>query len=89
MILVVPMDPAYLPEAGLIIAGVFTGVAALSFLFTHRRAQARRLAVASFACFALVYVMAMTQHATPKPQRQYGPRVAPQVPADSARPERR
>lgn len=65
-ILVVPMDPAFLPEAGLITAGVFTGVAALSFLFTHRRRQAARLAAASVACFALVFVMAMTFHGTPK-----------------------
>jgi hypothetical protein len=88
-ILVVPMDPAFLPEAGLIIAGAFTGVAAVSFLFTHRHTQAARLAAASVACFALVFVMAMTLHNPPKPARPYGPRVKPEAAPDSTASDRR
>jgi len=66
-LLVVPMDPAYFPEAALIVAGVFTAGAAIHFLIAHDRQKALRSAAASLACFALVVALALTFHARPKP----------------------
>lgn len=67
MVLVVPMDPVFLPEMALLTAGVFTGVAALRSLLARERSRFLRLTVASLACFALVLASIATLHhaATP------------------------
>ena len=67
MILVVPMDPQFLPEAGFVIAGLFAGAAAIHFLLTRQRRNAMRAVAAVVACTALVFALAKTLHNPPKP----------------------
>lgn len=61
-VLVVPMNPAYLPEFGLLIGALFTGVAAINFALTRRGSQAVRMGAASVGCAALMLLLASTAH---------------------------
>lgn len=61
-ILVVPMNPEYLPELALIIGALFTGVAALAFASSREFGRAARAGAASLACAAVVVVLVTTMH---------------------------
>src|SRR5262245_28133422 len=65
--LVVPMDPQYLPELGLLIGGLFAAGAAVHFLLVHQKSQAIRAGAATLGCIALALVLAKTAHTTPDP----------------------
>jgi hypothetical protein len=67
MILVVPMNPEFLPELGLLIASVLAGGAALRLLFARQLGKAMRAGAASVACIALTFVMVKTFHKLPGP----------------------
>jgi len=63
----VPMDPQFLPEAGLLFVGVFAGAIALYRVFTRKLSQAMRAGAASLACIAVAFVIAGNFHKPPKP----------------------
>ena len=65
----VPMDPQFLPEAGLLLAAVFAGAIALYLLFTLQVSRAMRAGAVSLACIVLAFVLARTLH---KPSRPPG-----------------
>lgn len=58
----VPMDPQYLPDAGLVLAGVFTGAIALYRLFRRQLGAAGRAGAISLVCFALAFVLVANCH---------------------------
>lgn len=58
----VPMDPQFLPEAGLLLAAVFAGAIALYLLFTRQVSRAMRAGAVSLACIVLAFVLARTLH---------------------------
>jgi len=62
-----PMNPEYLPEAGLLLAGIFAWVVALRFLFTRRLSNALRAGAAGLGCFILAFVLVKTVHNSPGP----------------------
>ncbi|HYJ32449.1 MAG TPA: hypothetical protein VE326_04455 [Candidatus Binatia bacterium] len=57
-----PIDPQFLPETALLIAAVFSGVAAIRFLLVGRRADALKAAAGALGCIALAFVLAKTMH---------------------------
>ena len=61
-LLTVPMDPSYLPELTLIIAGLATAGAAIVFAFARRFGHALRAGAASVVSVALVFLLAKTTH---------------------------
>lgn len=67
MIQVVPMNPEYLPELGLLIAGGFAAGVAIHSLATRRFRRSLLAAAAGLACLALTFVSAKTLHRPPGP----------------------
>jgi len=65
-VLVVPMSPEFLPEAALLLAGVFAGVIALRHLFARQLSGALRAGAIGVACIALAFVLARTHGERPK-----------------------
>jgi len=61
----VPMNPEYLPEAGLLLAGVFTGAIALYCLFTRQLRKAMQRGGISLACVAAAVLMVGNFHKPP------------------------
>ncbi len=62
-----PMNPEFLPEAGLLFVGILLAVVAIRFLFTRQLRKSLVAATASLVCFSLVFVLARTAHKPPKP----------------------
>jgi len=62
MILVVPIDPQFLPEIALLVAAVFSGVAAIRFLIGGNRSHALKAGAGAVGCIALAFVLARTMH---------------------------
>jgi hypothetical protein len=62
MILVVPIDPQFLPETALLVAAVFSGVAAIRFLIGGNRSHALKAAAGAVGCIALAFVLTKTMH---------------------------
>ena len=58
--LVVPMSPEFLPEAALLLAGVFAGVLALRFLFARQPSNGMKAGAISITCIILAFVLAGT-----------------------------
>jgi len=67
MILVVPMDPTFLPEAALLLAGVLGFAFALRLLVIRQAGRAMGIGAASLACIALGFLMARTLHKPSEP----------------------
>lgn len=66
MILVVPVDPQFLPEVMLLIAAVFSGVAAVRFLVLGHRANALKAAAGAAGCIVFAFVLVKTMHPSPE-----------------------
>jgi hypothetical protein len=62
MILVVPIDPQFLPETALLVAALFSGVAAIRFLIGGNRSHALKAAAGAVGCVALAFLLAKTMH---------------------------
>lgn len=62
-----PMDPQYLPEAGLLLAGIFAWAVAIRFLITRQWRSAWKAALAGLGCFILAFVLVKTVHNPPEP----------------------
>jgi hypothetical protein len=58
----VPMNPEYLPEAGLLLAGVFVGAMALYRILTRQPSRALRAGAVSLACISLALVLVGNCH---------------------------
>ena len=67
MILVVPMDPQYLPEAGLLFGGLVAAVTLVHFLRTRQMHQAIRSGLIVAGCVGAAAAMALTLHKAPGP----------------------
>lgn len=57
-----PVDPQYFPEAALLVAAMFSGVASVRFLVAGRRASALKAVGGGVACLLLTIVLAKTTH---------------------------
>lgn len=62
MILVVPVDPQFLPETALLIAAIISGVGAIRFLVLGHRANALKAAAGALGCIVLTFLVAKTMH---------------------------
>jgi hypothetical protein len=67
MILIVPMDPQYLPEAGLLFGGIVAAVTVVHFLITKQARKAIRSGLIALGCVGVAGVMAVTLHKPPGP----------------------
>ena len=63
----VPMDPQYLPEGALLLAGLFLGAIGLHRLFTRQLGSAMKAGAASAASVTLAFVLANNGHNPPRP----------------------
>jgi len=68
MILVVPVDPEYLPETMLVVAAIFTGVLAARRVLRRQWAGAAKSLGIAVGCAALAVVLAKTLHGPPRNQ---------------------
>lgn len=66
--ILVPVDPQFAPETALVIAAVFSGVAAVRFLVLRERANALKAAAGALGCIGLAFVLAKTMHPPTGPQ---------------------
>jgi hypothetical protein len=67
MILVVPMDPQYLPEAGLLFGGIVAAVTVIHYLLTKQSRKAIRSGLIGLGCVGVAVAMALTLHNPPGP----------------------
>ena len=58
--LVVPMNPEFLPEGAMLLAGVLAGAVAVHFLYTRQLGNGMKAVGISAACIALAFVLAGT-----------------------------
>jgi len=63
----VPMNPEFLPEFALLIAGVIAGAFGLHLLFTKQPSRAMRAGAVGLACIALAFVSGIYGHKPPGP----------------------
>ena len=61
-ILVVPMNPEFLPEMAMLLAGVFAGAIAIRFLFARRIGRAVRFGALGIVLIALAIVLGKSGH---------------------------
>ena len=65
-LLVVPMDPAYLPEGALLIGGAFALGVAINALFARQGRRALKAGAAGLACIAVAIALGKMTHHPPK-----------------------
>jgi len=63
----VPMDPQYLPEAALLLAGLFLGAIGLHRLLTRQLGSAMKAGAACAVSVTLAFVLANNGHNPPRP----------------------